>query len=104
MFRVHQAKSQKYLNEKDLLFGFFTWRDFMSKFIFPLGASGLYANFSDGGVQLLLFVFLLLAGLVSFIEYFLSRDIQSLLLIRFFPPRAVNLSHRDLRVWRSNEN
>jgi hypothetical protein len=99
MFKANQSVSQRYLNEKDKLFGFISWKDFTCKFMAPLIIGGAYSNLSDNS----LFTLVIATGVtglsIFILELFGSKKWQYKVISLILCPKTVSVSHKDLRQW-----
>jgi hypothetical protein len=99
MFKVNESSSQKYLNEKDKLFGLVSWKTFTSKFMAPLILGGAYSNFSDNSMTTFVGAVFLTMTIIYILEQFCSKELQYKIILLFLRPKTVSVSHRDIRQW-----
>lgn len=97
IFQIHKAYSQKYLNEKDRLFGFITWYDFSSKFMAPLILGGAFSNLTNNS-----FSSFFVMGMIVFVSIFIfeklfSKSFQILIISRFLHPKRIVVSKDKFR-------
>lgn len=103
IFKINPSRSQKYLNEKDKLFGFIGWYDLFTKIMLPLIISGVMTNIMNGSF-ITLFIQFLVFVIISFIfDYFVSRSFQVFLISKIIKPRPVYLKPSELMSWREDD-
>lgn len=88
---VNITYSQRYLNEKDKLFGVFTWRQFVTKLMGPMLISGLVTNLLNGGLGMLIIVFFIFFISSLLLEVIFSKEFLEYLIIKIIKPKSIIL-------------